>query len=172
MCIRDRFWLCFHFNISIQWQRFEKRWPGNFNSQRWAKMVNFRKNSWRCSFQTNWIAVKSMQSKSTNQLSMQNLVENKVHLIYFGAIHSKWLQVLGPFFPFPLLGVVHFSAPGMNSALVNYVAKLGLERNSGENILPFKPIIIWEKFLQKGSLGKIYREKLKLYPWRNFQLNK
>ena len=30
----------------------------------------------------------------------------------------------------------------------------------GENILPIKLIIIREKFLQKGLLGKFYKEKL------------
>ena len=32
--------------------------------------------------------------------------------------------------------------------------------SAGENILPFKLIIIREKFLQKGLLGKFYKEKL------------
>ena len=31
---------------------------------------------------------------------------------------------------------------------------------TGENILPFKLIIIREKFLQKGLLGKFYKQKL------------
>ena len=32
--------------------------------------------------------------------------------------------------------------------------------DAGENILPFKLIIIREKYLQKGLLGKFYKEKL------------
>ena len=32
--------------------------------------------------------------------------------------------------------------------------------SAGENILPFKLIIIREKFLQKGLSGKFYKEKL------------
>jgi len=39
--------------------------------------------------------------------------------------------------------------------------------NSGENILPFKLIIIREKFLQEWFLGKFYKEKLENSP--NYQ---
>jgi len=38
--------------------------------------------------------------------------------------------------------------------------KIEYQFTSGENILPFKLIIIREKFLQKGLLGKFYKEKL------------
>jgi len=41
-----------------------------------------------------------------------------------------------------------------------FIERFGDSNYSGENILPFKLIIIREKFLQKGLLGKFYKEKL------------